>query len=141
MPNVISRVSTTASRRAEPTLSVGSKGPDVVRLQRLLEQAGHSPKGADGDFGQNTKRAVQSFQKAVKLPVTGVANAATWNALERTVKAKREHAFVAGVKPTVSKFDALTKQIDSFTSDGRVTSAEKKSLLKSIDGAQATASS
>ena len=35
----------------EPTLRRGSRGPDVVRLQRQLGAAGFNPGAADGIFG------------------------------------------------------------------------------------------
>ncbi|MFT3713244.1 MAG: phosphodiester glycosidase family protein [Archangium sp.] len=139
MPTPVSRLATTANRRAEPNLSIGSKGPAVERLQRLLESTGHSPHGFDGDFGPNTKKAVISFQRSVKLPATGVANAATWNALERTVKLQREKAFVGGTKTITGKLDTLTKQVDRFTDDGKITSAERSALKKSFDGVRASA--
>ena len=56
------------------SLSRGSRGADVVQLQRALMALGYSlPKyGADGDFGQETERAVEAFQKANGIPVTGI---------------------------------------------------------------------
>lgn len=139
MPTPIARLATPAARRAEPTLSVGAKGPAVERLQRLLEAAGHSPKGVDGDFGQNTRRAVVDFQRAAKLPVTGVANAATWSALEKKVSAQKERAFVAGTKTATGKLDALARQVDAFTADGRVTTAERTALKRSLAAARGAA--
>lgn len=60
--------------------------PVTVRsLQYLLN--GHGAKLAvDGSFGPKTKAAVVAFQRARKLPSTGVVRAATWKALLITVK-------------------------------------------------------
>ncbi|MBL8913428.1 MAG: phosphodiester glycosidase family protein [Archangium sp.] len=140
MPTPISRLTTPVARTAsQPTLSVGAKGPAVERLQRLLESAGHSPRGIDGEFGQNTRRAVLEFQRSAKLPTTGVANGATWTALEKKISAQKERAFLNGTKNVAGKLDALARQVDRFTDDGRVTSAERSALNKSISSARAAA--
>jgi hypothetical protein len=58
---------------------------DTAEFQRLLVAAGYGSylgsKGADGFFGTGTTRAVQAYQGGNALPVTGVADQATWNAL------------------------------------------------------------
>jgi len=63
-----------------PTLSIGSRGAAVVRLQQLLTNAGF-PLVADGVFGTRTQGAVIAFQRSRNLPATGVVNVATWQAL------------------------------------------------------------
>ena len=62
-----------------PVLKKGSKGESVKELQRLLEKKGFSPKGIDGDFGNNTLSALKRFQEA-KF-VTGVTDERTWKEL------------------------------------------------------------
>ena len=64
-------------------LKKGSKGNQVKTLQRLLIALGHScgDKGADGDFGAATDKAVRAYQTKNKLGVDGVVGANTWNAL------------------------------------------------------------
>lgn len=63
-----------------PVLALGTKGPDVDRLQQAL-----AAKGAkitpDSDFGPKTKTAVMSFQKANGLVADGIVGASTWDAL------------------------------------------------------------
>ncbi|HEV2761003.1 MAG TPA: peptidoglycan-binding protein [Acidimicrobiales bacterium] len=63
-----------------PMLRRGSDGPDVVRLQRLLTEAGF-PCDADGDFGGRTEKQVRAFQAAHGLDVDGVVGGQTWEAL------------------------------------------------------------
>lgn len=65
-------------------LEKGSKGAEVVALQNLLIGAGYSlPKyGADGDFGEETFKAVKSFQNAYGLEVDGIVGEKTLNALK-----------------------------------------------------------
>jgi peptidoglycan hydrolase-like protein with peptidoglycan-binding domain len=59
-----------------PVLRRGSKGQDVVKLQKLLGVT------ADGDFGPATERAVKAFQTARSLGADGIAGYYTWSALE-----------------------------------------------------------
>lgn len=67
---------------ARPTVARGASGEAVLLLQRLLEAAGFSPRGADGKFGKYTEGAVRRFQAAKGLTVDGVAGPLTWKALE-----------------------------------------------------------
>lgn len=58
----------------------GDEGSAVTAMQRalLIWKPDCLPEwGADGDFGEETERAVKAFQKAVDLPVTGVYDEAT----------------------------------------------------------------
>jgi len=68
-----------SSSNAYPVLKKGSKGESVKELQRLLEKKGFSPKGIDGDFGNNTLSALKRFQES--RFVTGVTDEATWKEL------------------------------------------------------------
>lgn len=65
-----------------PTISSGSSGEDVKRLQRLLvEMKLLDYTGIDGSFGPQTENAVKSFQQANGLTVDGIAGPLTWQAL------------------------------------------------------------
>ena len=66
------------------TLRKGDVGEDVAELQRKLIKLGYScgPDGADGDFGNNTFRAVKAFQKDAGLVQDGVAGPQTLKAIE-----------------------------------------------------------
>ncbi|MBD2114887.1 MULTISPECIES: peptidoglycan-binding protein [Cyanophyceae] len=61
---------------------------DVLELQRLLRQAGFLPSNfiASGIYDQTTQNAVREFQRVNGLPVTGVVDAATWQALYRATE-------------------------------------------------------
>ena len=59
-----------------------STGPDVVRLQVLLDAAGFSPGIMDGHWGRNSVTALRSFQAASRLRVTGVLDEPTLRALD-----------------------------------------------------------
>lgn len=66
-------------------LSKGESGPGVNELQRVLNvwiNRGDAPSGTlaiaeDDVYGDNTQYVVALFQKAVRLPPTGHADAAT----------------------------------------------------------------
>ncbi|GAB3515014.1 L,D-transpeptidase family protein [Pseudoxanthomonas daejeonensis] len=55
----------------------------LLRLQVLLDRARFSPGEIDALAGSNQQRALRGFQQARGLPVTGHADAATWQALEQ----------------------------------------------------------
>jgi peptidoglycan hydrolase-like protein with peptidoglycan-binding domain len=76
---------TMASGLPWTTLQNGSSGRDVVTAQYLLRARGQTL-SVDGDFGNGTKTAVQNFQRANSLSVTGTVNADTWEKLIRTVE-------------------------------------------------------
>lgn len=68
-------------------LGIGTSGPAVVAVQRLLTLVGQAPRGgADGDYGQFTAAAVTAFQRAAGLPATGVVDLATLTALEQAAE-------------------------------------------------------
>lgn len=63
------------------TLQKGSKGEDVRQLQLRLIELNYLSGGADGDYGGKTKAAVELFQKEANMDITGIADAATQDAL------------------------------------------------------------
>lgn len=65
------------------TLEKGDKGATVKALQLLLigNKCSCGLKGADGDFGSATDKAVRKFQKAKGLTVDGIVGTNTWNKL------------------------------------------------------------
>ena len=66
----------TPPKLGDRDLQKGDKGEDVKELQQDLLKLGYSlPKyGADGDFGGETKKAVQSFQLDHNLIADGIMN-------------------------------------------------------------------
>jgi peptidoglycan hydrolase-like protein with peptidoglycan-binding domain len=65
-------------------LQMGSCGSYVQKLQVELNRIRGNYPGipaispADGQYGQSTRNAVEAFQRAFNLPVTGIVNFATW---------------------------------------------------------------
>lgn len=83
----------TGNRFVRPTTRFGDADTspyhiDHVReLQYRLGWAGVYDEPVDGTFGPLTRAAVKRFQRSVGLPVTGVADRATWAVLlQRTVR-------------------------------------------------------
>lgn len=75
---------------------VGSKGTDVQKLQEQLNQLGiRDARGrvlnADGDFGANTKAAVEAFQKQQGLKADGIAGPATLGKLQEALQQQHDN--------------------------------------------------
>lgn len=85
-------------------LRMGSKGPRVRELQRLLVRAGY-PVKADGDFGPATKAAVRAYQTAHELTVDGVVGPQTFSRLEALIDGEREDLALTPIleQPAVQK--------------------------------------
>jgi lysozyme family protein/peptidoglycan hydrolase-like protein with peptidoglycan-binding domain len=63
-------------------LARGARGERVRQLQAALAQRGFDVGEIDGRFGLNTAAAVSAFQSARRLPVTGIADETTQQALQ-----------------------------------------------------------
>ncbi len=77
------------------TYNLSDESVRVANLQELLRtlwlvtgEDGYEV-GANGTFGEGTERAVRYFQIQHGLPVTGVADLATWNAIREEADALR----------------------------------------------------
>jgi hypothetical protein len=92
MPSIIqpqNRFSAEANRATasqSPTLTEGAAGDDVAFVQRCLVNAGIKVDGGvDGQFGPATRKAVKAFQQREGLQTSGVVDATTRSALERSI--------------------------------------------------------
>jgi hypothetical protein len=70
----------------KPVLKLGSKGPEVAKLQHDLSALGYRRHGGtlkcDGDFGVATRAAVEDFQRTRRLDPDGIVGRETANALK-----------------------------------------------------------
>jgi 3D (Asp-Asp-Asp) domain-containing protein len=66
---------------AASNLSLGSRGTEVVQLQKTLNTKGYSCGTADGIFGSKTSKAVIGFQKDAGLVADGIVGPQTKKAL------------------------------------------------------------
>lgn len=64
-----------------PVLRRGDESPAVEALQTLLNGRKCPCGTADGEFGPATEKAVKTFQEKNNLPVTGVVDGDTWQAI------------------------------------------------------------
>ncbi len=88
---------------ASPTLSMDSKGNEVLTLQKKLYLIGYEITEFDGVYGEETERAVSKFQKDHKITVTGIVTNVTWRALRKEKDKKGRVLPKITVTPTARK--------------------------------------
>ncbi len=112
-----------ADRRAAtlPRLRTGAKGRVVASLQNLLRESGNSPGKADGQFGPKTAVALKQFQRAMRLPQTGVADRKTWSALIKadlrrdfTFKTGQQDGAIKVAEARLAQLGYRTGKVDGF---------------------------
>ena len=66
-----------------PTISIGSTGHDVRRLQRIfVMMKSLGPGDITGSFDATTEQAVKDFQQGAGLTTDGIVGPMTWQALQ-----------------------------------------------------------
>lgn len=77
------KITPTVYELGDRDLKKGDSGPDVKELQEDLKSLGYDfpHYGCDGDFGSETEANVKGFQRASSVPVTGVFDKKTYEAL------------------------------------------------------------
>ncbi|SEB73966.1 Peptidoglycan-binding (PGRP) domain of peptidoglycan hydrolases-containing protein [Nocardioides exalbidus] len=71
------------SAGARTTIKRGSADESVNRLQRALNAAGAGKFRATGVFDAKTEAALKAYQSRLRIAVSGVATAQTWNKLQQ----------------------------------------------------------
>ncbi len=66
-------------------INVGDTGSEVKNLQDQLKVAGFYSPNPTGYYGDVTQEAIRKFQRANKLPVTGLADAATMTKIQSRI--------------------------------------------------------
>ena len=84
-----------AQAKAPATLEFGSRGPEVLALQKDLLSLGFDPSGVDGKFGRGTENAVIAYQSSNKLKADGKAGVSTLAALKSAVAAQNASSAAA----------------------------------------------
>jgi peptidoglycan hydrolase-like protein with peptidoglycan-binding domain len=108
-----------------PTLSQGSTGADVKRLQRLFVMMKMAPiEAIDGVFGAKTKAAVIDFQKSVGLTADGIVGNQTWSKLPADpntplVKKGATGTAVTGLQKGLRTFGGAGSPTDPGAPDGK----------------------
>ncbi|MGE5219866.1 MAG: peptidoglycan-binding protein, partial [Chloroflexota bacterium] len=106
-------VTVAAQGIAAGVLAPGAEGRAVTTLQTALASQGFDAGGIDGEFGPLTSAAVSSFQRARDLPVTGVADQETFQALGLSTDVGPQPN-VAKEQPTMQVQDLLRALIDAL---------------------------
>ena len=60
---------------------VGSRGPEVLRIQAALSSGGYYLGPVDGIFGAGTRTAIVLYQQRASLPADGVVGPKTWSTM------------------------------------------------------------
>lgn len=94
---VATSVTQEAAAKNPPKLAKGSTGAEVGNLQFRLHTLGYLNVEPTAYYGTLTRKAVQRFQKESGLPVTGVADLATWKKIKRKSLSKKELTLLARV--------------------------------------------
>ena len=90
--------------RAAAVLEVGSRGDDVVKVQKRLIQYDYLDGTADGRYGESTRNAVRLFQKRNGLEVDGKVGPATAAALGVTLSGTKSSASSKAASSTSAKY-------------------------------------
>lgn len=102
-------------------LQFGSRGPEVTRLQQMLKDAGFFPASQKTTeyFGPITQKALQDFQRARGLPVTGVFTPETKRIVEvdPDVKQKIDLLRNNGFVKEASMLDDMARSGDQRVAD------------------------
>ena len=118
------------------TIKKGSKGEDVNRLQKMLNELGYNLE-VDGDFGTNTEKAVKDFQKKKGLNANGVVGPDTWTKLSVAVMASRvkdgTDSIVESLK-TESKTKSETKTETKTKPSSNKNAPTKITITREDDG-------
>lgn len=66
-------------------LGEGATRPAVAQMQLRLKAAGFDPKNSNGVFDERTRGALEAFQRASGVKVSGRLDGATWSKLKKTI--------------------------------------------------------
>lgn len=108
------------------TISYGSSGEEVKKLQKSLNEKGYSLT-VDGVFGNKTRDAVKDYQKKNGLGVDGVVGNKTWGSLTKkttTVSASKPSESITTVN-TSSKRPEYEKSQAVKDAENKLTQWEK----------------
>ena len=93
----------------EKTLQKGDNGEEVKKLQEFLKAQGFTRNTPDGDFGPGTKKAVEAFQKANELEVTGIVDEKTIEVITKIVAETQKQEEEAAKEAEADKGKADSK--------------------------------
>ena len=100
-----------ATAFASPSLQKNDTGKDVLTLQKKLYIIGYEITELDGEFGDETEKAVQAFQRDNEITVTGVVTNATWRALKKAKPLKGRSLSDLEIKVQSAKINTTKKSV------------------------------
>jgi cell wall hydrolase len=100
-----------AAAATRPTLRVGSRGSQVLVLQRRLVSLGYWLGGVDGQFGDLTRQAVVAIQKVAGLSRDGICGRLTWSRVDAGTRPRARSA--KGHVVEISKITQTLLIVDS----------------------------
>ena len=109
---------------ANSTLSYGSSGSEVKKLQTILNNNGYSL-DVDGKFGSKTQAAVEDYQRKNKLAVDGIVGVNTWGKLNAQKSTASSSSSTEKAKQTATKSVAVTPPRPEYKQSAALTSADK----------------
>ncbi len=108
-----------AAGQAMAAEKVGSKGTEVVAIQRCLKDLGYLKSKADGYFGPITKKAVSSYQAKNNLVVDGIVGTRTTQKLKSDCSSSsKSTSTTTSLLKQGSRGSAVTKLQDNLRSLG-----------------------
>ena len=123
-----------ASALSSSTLTMGSRGEEVRKLQQALIDLGYLKGKADGIFGKQTYQAVCNFQAARKLTVDGLAGKKTQSVLYDAASSAGADAAAktdaSAAAATASSASAAASSTSSGSSASSGTSSSGSQSLK-----------
>ncbi len=101
------------------SLQLGDIGDDVESLQRALDRNGIYTGAFDGDYGPITAGAVREFQMQQGLPVTGIADSDTLEALGLNFSGPgiADRRYVAAVTESPRRLSSVRQQFNNAALD------------------------
>lgn len=106
----------------------GSQGVEVEQLQEnlIFIEMSCGSAGADGIFGMDTENAVREFQGNAGLPVSGVYDEETAEALQKTVSFTKSYSFKDFVKEVQEAVGAVVDGIPGPETLSKTVTVSKK---------------
>ncbi|MCE5343552.1 MAG: peptidoglycan-binding protein [Eubacteriales bacterium] len=106
------------------TLEFGSRGADVLALQKALQSLGFDPNGLDGKFGRGTENAVILYQTSKSLSADGKAGTLTLQTLYADVASSADSTSIGDTTTTTTRVSTNPNTLEYGDSGDKVTALQ-----------------